>query len=184
MFKFTRTRIFCLSIAVIFCLLQIFIYQYYIQTEINEEIMEKQIVEEMPVLQTTEKNDIWQIEIPKISLIAEISEGTTKEILNKYVGHFESTSKKQGNVVLAAYNRGQEVNYFKDLKLLREGDEIKYTVNEFEKIYVVEKCRIIYDTEWEYLQETEDNMLTLITYVENQPKYRRCIQAVEKLINN
>jgi len=23
-------------------------------------------------------------------------------------------------------------------------------------------------------------MLTLITYIENQPKYRRCIQAVEK----
>ena len=30
------------------------------------------------------------------------------------------------------------------------------------------------------LKETEENMLTLITCVENQPEYRRCIQAVEK----
>ena len=51
---------------------------------------------------------------------------------------------------------------------------------EFENTYQVEKCRIIRDTEWEYLEETEENMLTLITYIENQPEYRRCIQAVEK----
>ena len=70
--------------------------------------------------------------------------------------------------------------YFKDLKLLKKGDEIKYKHNEFEKIYEVEKCRIIKDTEWEILKETEENMLTLITCVENQPEYRRCIQAVEK----
>ena len=179
MFKITRTGIFCIFTIIIFCLFQIFINQYSIETEINEEIMEysKINIKENPVVNTTEK---WQIEIPKISLIAEISEGTTKEILNKYVGHFENTSKENGNIGLAAHNRGYEVNYFKDLKLLKKGDEIKYRHNEFEKIYEVEKCRIIRDTEWEYLEETEDNMLTLITCVENQPKYRRCIQAVEK----
>ena len=44
----------------------------------------------------------------------------------------------------------------------------------------MEKCRIIKDTEWKYLKNTEDNRLTLITCVENQPEYRRCVQAVEK----
>lgn len=129
---------------------------------------------------TPEKNEIWQIEIPKISLNASIAEGTTKEILNQYVGHFEETSKKEGNIGLAGHNRGYEVNYFKDLKLLEKGDEIKYKYNEFEKIYEVEKCRIIKDTDWDYLENTEENMLTLITCIENQPEYRRCIQAVEK----
>ena len=66
------------------------------------------------------------------------------------------------------------------MKLLKQGDEIIYRHNQFEKIYEVEKCRIIKDTEWEYLEDTEDNRLTLITCVENQPEYRRCIQAVEK----
>lgn len=176
--------------------MQIFIQQYSIKSEINKEIMEQIEIEqnEMPVEETTnetEENEktieettnekvIWQIEIPKISLIAPISEGTTKEILDKYVGHFEETSKEQGNVGLAAHNRGYDVNYFKDLKLLQEGDEIKYTYNQFQTIYEVEKCRIIKDTDWEYLEETEENMLTLITCVENQPEYRRCIQAIKK----
>ena len=160
--------------------MQIFINQYSIKTEINEEIMNIEILEQTPEIQNSEKTNIWQIEIPKISLIADISEGITKEILNKYVGHFEHTSKEQGNIGLAAHNRGYEANYFKDLKLLKKGDEIKYKHNEFEKIYEVEKCRIIKDTEWEFLEETEENMLTLITCVENQPEYRRCIQAIEK----
>lgn len=126
------------------------------------------------------KSELWQIEIPTISLIADIEEGTDKNILNQYVGHFITTQKEYGNVGLAAHNRGYEVNYFQNLKLLKKGDEIKYKYNEFEKVYEVEKCRIIKDTEWKYLENTEDNRLTLITCVENQPEYRRCIQAVEK----
>ena len=182
MFKVTKTGIFCLLIIIIFCLLQIFINQYEIETEIDKEIMEKTNIEkeEIPVIEQIDKREIWQIEIPKIFLIADISEGTTKGVLNQYVGHFERTSKENGNIGLAAHNRGYDVNYFKDLKLLKEGDEIKYKHNEFEKIYEVEKCRIIKDTEWKYLEETEENMLTLITCVENQPEYRRCIQAIEK----
>lgn len=180
MFKFTKTAVFCFATIILFCFIQIFIYQYSIQTEINEPIMEESVQEIMTVTNIMDENQIWQIEIPKISLIANISEGTTKDILNKYVGHFEITSKENGNIGLAAHNRGYEVNYFKDLKLLKKGDEIKYIHNEFEKIYEVEKCRIIRDTEWEYLEQTEDNMLTLITCVENQPEYRRCVQAVEK----
>ena len=185
MFKFTKTGVFCFFIMIIFCIIQIFIQKYLIETEINEEIMEKQITQQT-VTSTTDKIEVWKIEIPKISLIANISEGVAKEILNQYVGHFESTSKQQGNIGLASYNRGHDVNYFESLKLLKEGDEIKYIYNEFEKVYEVEKCRIIKDTEWQYLEETEENMLTLITYVENQPEYRRCVQAIEKTetINN
>lgn len=179
MFKITKTSLFILSILIVFCFMQILIWQYPIETEINEEMMEV-IEEETSIIKTAEKDDIWQIEIPKIALNASISEGTTKEILNQYVGHFEKTTKEEGNIGLAAHNRGYKVNYFKDLKLLQEGDEIIYKHNEFEKIYEVEKCRIIKDTEWDYLEETEENMLTLITCVENQPEYRRCIQAIEK----
>ena len=204
MFKFTKTGVLYVSTIIIFILIQIFTNQYKIKTEINEEIMEEkqEFFDETNFEQTqveepesieksedsgtrvTEENqdekEIWQIEIPKISLIANIKEGTTKDILKQYVGHFKETQKENGNIGLAAHNRGYEVNYFQDLKLLKEGDEIKYKHNEFEKIYEVEKCRIIKDTEWEYLDNTEENMLTLITCVENEPEYRRCIQALEK----
>ena len=72
------------------------------------------------------------------------------------------------------------MNYFQDLKTLEKGDEIKYTYKDFQKIYEVEKVKIIKDTDWDCLENTEDNRLTLITCVENQPEYRRCVQAVEK----
>ena len=206
MFKFTKTHILYVLILIFFIFIQVFINQHEIKAEINENIMEEnqEIVDnsDYPIqmerteneekAEDIESNSVikeqketkqsanWQIEIPKITLIANIQEGTSKEILSKYVGHFTTTQRDNGNVGLAAHNRGYEVNYFQDLKLLKEGDEIKYKYNGEERLYEVEKCRIIKDTEWKYLKNTEDNRLTLITCVENQPEYRRCIQAVEK----
>ncbi len=122
----------------------------------------------------------WKLKIPKISLEAEISEGTSKEVMNKYIGHFEETSKKSGNIGLAAHNRGYNVNYFEQLKLLKKDDEIIYKFYDFEKIYKVQKNIIIKETDWTYLENTEENKITLITCIENEPEYRRCIQAIEK----
>ena len=122
----------------------------------------------------------WKITIPKISLKAEISEGTSKEIMDKFVGHFEETTKTSGNVGLAAHNRGYDVNYFANIKQLVEGDEIIYKYYEFEETYIVTENKIIKDTDWEPLEDTQKDKITLITCVENEPKYRRCIQAIQK----
>ena len=129
---------------------------------------------------TEEKNTNWKLMIPKISLEAEISEGTRKEVMDRFVGHFEETTKTSGNVGLAAHNRGYPVNYFANIKQLKEGDEIIYKYYEFEKTYLVVENKIIKDTDWEPLEGTKENKITLITCVENEPEYRRCIQAVEK----
>ena len=68
----------------------------------------------------------------------------------------------------------------KRLKELREGDEIIYIHNEINRIYEVTKNKIIKDTDIDVLENTEENILTLITCVENEPNYRRCVQAEEK----
>lgn len=122
----------------------------------------------------------WYIEIPSINLKAPIAEGVEAETLNLYVGHFEETSKQLGNIGLAAHNRGYEKNYFENLKKVKEKDEIKYKNDEFEKTYIVERNEIIKNTDWSYLEEDDENKITLITCVENEPEYRRCVQAVEK----
>ena len=122
----------------------------------------------------------WKITIPKISLKAEISEGTSKEIMDKFVGHFEETTKTSGNVGLAAHNRGYAVNYFANIKQLVEGDEIIYKYYEFEETYIVTENKIIKDTDWEPLEDTEKDKITLITCVENEPEYRRCVQATKE----
>lgn len=123
--------------------------------------------------------NIWRIEIPKINLVADIQDGTSNEVLNNYVGHFENTQRENGNIGLAAHNRGYNVNYFSRIKELEIGDQIIYTYNGKSKYYKINSKNIIKDTEWTFLENTKDNRLTLITCVENKPEYRRCIQAIE-----
>lgn len=149
---------------------------------INEVTKEENIIQNNTQINTNEENNKaeWKIEIPSIGLEAEISEGTSKQIMDKYVGHFSETSKSIGNIGLAAHNRGYPVNYFSDVKKLKKGDVIIYKYYDFEKNYIVSENTIIKDTDWSYLENTEDNRITLITCVENEPEYRRCVQAIEK----
>lgn len=130
-------------------------------------------------LEAKEEKNKWKIMIPEISLEAEISEGTSKEIMDKFVGHFEETTKISGNVGLAAHNRGYAVNYFANIKQLKENDKIIYQYNGEQKTYSVIENKIIKDTDWSLLENTKDNRITLITCVENEPEYRRCVQAKE-----
>ena len=140
--------------------------------------LENNIVEKVVSNQVDNTNE-WSLEIPIISLKANISEGTTKEVMDTYIGHFEESPRDSGNICLAAHNRGYENNYFANLKKLKKGDEIIYRYKNVEKRYIVQKHEIIKDTDWTNLENTEENMITLITCVENEPEFRRCIQAEE-----
>ena len=188
MFKFTKAGINLISLGIttiIFILIQIFMFQYTngieMQVDISQGIMKQnEINTQVQDSILIEKNEKWKIEIPAIQLKAEIAEGTDEKTLNEKIGHFEETQKETGNIGLAAHNRGYNVNYFENLKKLKEGDEIKYIHNNYENTYEVIKNDIIEDTDWSKLENTEENMLTLITCVENEPNYRRCVQAIEK----
>lgn len=128
-----------------------------------------------------EKKNTWRIIIPSINLDAPIAEGTSVEVMNSYVGHFSNTPKLNGNIALGAHNRGYPVNYFQNIKKLKKGDLIKYICNNVQKEYVVETVTVIKETDWTYLANTKDDRITLITCVENQPEYRRCIQGKIKM---
>ncbi len=145
--------------------------------EAKEQVKTNEITKE----KITENLDAWCLDIPKINLKANINEGTTKEVMENYIGHFEETTKENGNVGLAAHNRGYKNNYFQRIKELQEGDSIFYTYKGETKEYIVTKHVIIKDTDWTYLEETTRNTITLITCVENEPEYRRCIQGEEKI---
>lgn len=145
--------------------------------EAKEQVKTNEITKE----KITENLDAWCLDIPKINLKANINEGTTKEVMENYIGHFEETTKENGNVGLAAHNRGYKNNYFQRIKELQEGDSIFYTYKGETKEYIVTKHVIIKDTDWSYLQDTDKNTITLITCVENEPEYRRCIQGEEKI---
>ncbi len=153
---------------------------------ISEEVIYEKNNEEEIIENTENKSEQknkdfnWYIEISAISLKAPIQESVNMDVLNGFVGHFEETSKTEGNVGLAGHNRGYEKNYFQELYKLKKGDEIKYKYNGYEKSYSVEKIETIKNTNWSYLENTPENKLTLITCVENKPDLRLCIQAIQK----
>ncbi len=186
-FVYTKTRINLLSFIISLILTAIFCsvflnthgMSFLAKVETEKDTTEK-INEAYQEEVVNSDKTLWQIQIPKIELVADIAEGTSKETLNKYVGHFEETQKENGNVGLAAHNRGYNVNYFERLKELQIDDEIIYVVNDNKKIYKVSLITIIEDTEWTYLENTNDDRLTLITCLEDVPSKRRCIQAKEK----
>jgi len=186
--KVMYRSLFVMSI-IFFLVIQIYIYKFQkdikLNTEVGIEIFNTKTLQSENIFDEEKeiKNTIWQINIPKIELSADISNGTDKETLNKYVGHFIETPIEDGNIALAGHNRGYDVNYFSRLKELREGDEIIYIHNEINRIYEVTKNKIIKDTDIDVLENTEENILTLITCVENEPNYRRCVQAEEKDLN-
>lgn len=145
---------------------------------LEPKINKKKLKTQREVIQVN-KNNNWRIQIPKIGLNAHIEEGTTSNILLKAVGHFEYTSTWNGNVCLAAHNRGYLCNFFQKIKNLKIGDEIIYCTKEGKRIYKVQTNKVILETDWSYIEETKNNRITLITCEENRPEYRRCVQAIQ-----
>ena len=144
----------------------------------------KTVILENVVNENTKDNlipSVWDLEIPKIGLKANIEESTTDEVLNRNIGHFIESEYIDGNVALASHNRGYEVNYFGRLKELDIGDKVIYTYGDIIREYEVISKDIIKDTNVEVLDNTKnkDNILTLITCVEDMPELRRCIKCAE-----
>ena len=155
----------------------------------KEEITQLQTMEkeEQNTTNTTTQRTIvrenqsstWRIEIPSINLNVHVREGTDYDTLLEAVGHFSQTSKWNGNVGLAGHNRGYLCNFFAKLKNLQIGDEIIYYTTNRKRVYKVQVNKIIEETDWSYLEATQDNRMTLITCVEDRREYRRCVQAIE-----
>lgn len=150
-----------------------------ISSNINNEATEDSL-NNLSNIKETNNNIISYLSIPSISLEkAPIREGIDETTLNEYIGHFPSTSKTDGNIGLAAHNRGYKNNYFMNINKLQNGDEIIYRVDDISKKYKVEKKIEIDSYDWSYLNQTADNRITLITCIDNNPNKRLVVQAVE-----
>lgn len=121
-------------------------------------------------------NAIATLEIPSISFKDIVIEGTTQEALAQGIGLFEHSSILQGNVCLAGHNT---TRFFANLKDVKQGDIIKYSSCLGNREYEITTIKQIEETDWSMLEDTEDNRLTIITCVKNQPKFRLCVQAIE-----
>ena len=119
---------------------------------------------------------IGVIRIDAINFEGLIYEGTSDSTLEKGVGHIESSAYLEGNVGLAAHNTKK---FWAKLNTLKEGDTISYISFLGSKEYVVDSINIVNENDWSLLETTEENRLTLVTCILNNPTQRLCVQAIE-----
>ena len=117
--------------------------------------------------------------IEKIGLKATIKEESNNLVLRDYIGHIENTATYDGNVGLAAHNRGNQYSYFARINELENGDVITYQTKFFTRNYKVNNIQTILETDWSLLEDTQENKLTLITCIANKRVQRLCVQATE-----
>ena len=121
---------------------------------------------------------LGRLEIPALDLSIRIYQGTDSKTLAKGIGHFEDTSIWEGNVCLAAHNRGAN-SYFGQIHTLNIGDKITLTTKLGTRTYQVTDVSKVSETDRSGLADSAENMLTLYTCVRNQRDQRWCVTAVE-----
>ena len=118
------------------------------------------------------------LKIPSVGVNVKIYEGTNNTQLAKGTGHFTDTSIWNGNVCLAAHNRGTN-NYFGQIHTLNIGDKITLTTKLGTRTYHVVSVKKITETDNSDTAETWENCVTLFTCVRDERDYRWCVRAVE-----
>ena len=118
------------------------------------------------------------LKIPAIGLSVKIYQGTDSSTLAKGVGHFVDTSIWDGNVGLAAHNRGTN-SYFGQIHTLSVGDTIQLATKLGIRTYEVFSVSKVSETDRSGLAASSRNMLTLYTCVRDQRDLRWCVQAAE-----
>ena len=117
------------------------------------------------------------LKIPALDLSVRVYEGTDSATLRKGVGHFEDTSIWDGNVCLAAHNRGVN-DYFGEIHTLEMGDKISLTTKLGTRTYEVVSVEKVNENDSSGLAPTAADQLTLYTCVRNQRENRWKVVAV------
>ena len=118
------------------------------------------------------------LKIPSIGVNVKVYEGTGTTPLAKGAGHFTDTSIWDGNVCIAAHNRGAHAQFGK-IHTLSAGDRVTLTTKLGTRTYEVTSVSKILETDTSGLTATTGNQITLYTCVANQPAYRWMVRAVE-----
>ena len=118
------------------------------------------------------------LKIPAIGLNVKIVQGTDSAALKKGAGHFEDTSIWDGNVALAAHNRGVN-NHFGQIHTLEVGDTITLITRLGTRTYEVTSVSKVSETDRSALAASTTNMITLYTCVRDERDQRWCVQGVE-----
>jgi sortase A len=122
---------------------------------------------------------VGRLDIPRVHLSVMILEGDDDATLAKAVGHLPDTVMpwERGNSAVA----GHRDTFFRPLKDVREGDEVRVTTAEGPLVYRITDKKITTPDDVQVLAPTTNQVLTLVTcypfyYIGSAPK-RMIIRA-------
>ena len=125
-----------------------------------------------------EDGSLGTLVIPAIDLEVGVYQGTDATTLKKGAGHFEDSSIWDGNVAIAAHNRGAN-NYFGRIHTLELGDRIILTTRQGTRTYEVSSVSKVDESDRSGLTSSATNMISLYTCVRDERDFRWCVQANE-----
>jgi sortase A len=113
------------------------------------------------VVQPSATTTVGTIEIPAVGLATRVLEGSNASTLRLAVGHIPGTALpgRSGNVGLA----GHRDTYFRSLRRIKVGDEIRFTTADGTFKYRVISLRVVFPNAIEVLHATPLPTLTLVT---------------------
>lgn len=150
--------------------------EIYSDNNVQDRLDTEDITQDDLLLQIDGETVLGVIKIDKIDFQGLVYSGTSLDTLDKGVGHFENSPYLNGNVCLAAHNSNK---FWAKLYTLENGDKITYVSFLGTKEYEVNHITQISETDWSKLENTNENLLTLITCVRGVPSQRLCVQAKE-----
>lgn len=121
---------------------------------------------------------IGTLYIGKTKKTIKVYEGEQLDNLKKGAGHFSMTSAWDGNAGLCGHNRGANA-YFSFVKDLKTGDRVTYTTLYGSRTYEVFSKEQIGEYDYSKLGWSAENILTLVTCIENTPELRWAAQLKE-----
>ncbi len=104
---------------------------------------------------------IGEIQVPRLGLKAIVVQGDSPANLKRAVGHLSKSALpgEWGNVALA----GHRDTFFRTLRDIRLGDEIKFKTRERSFEYLVESIEVVAPTDSRVLESSTGHDLTLLT---------------------
>jgi sortase A len=104
---------------------------------------------------------IGEIQVPRLGLNAMVVEGESLANLRRAVGHISRSALpgEWGNVALA----GHRDTFFRPLRDIRMGDEIRFQTPEYNFEYRVESIEVVAPNDLRVLEASTGHVLTFIT---------------------
>ena len=175
--------LFILGLVIVSTVLIGKLYKSSVEKKTLEEFKEKfnySVEEKKKTLEEIKNGDgIALIDIEKIGVHTVIAEGSTLEVLENNIGHFENTAMpgETGNFSIAGHRNTINNEVFRNIDKLKVGDEIKITTLTDIFQYEINEIFVTSPSDIDVLNQNLDEKTMTIVTCTNRGKDRYIVKA-------